>query len=94
MERTHINTRRDDSGDPTSTPESSEGGFVVLTSGLHRITAAAGSTVAELRARHGVALDLDQRESLALMGGNPVAENTVLTAGSQLVFSPRAGEKG
>ncbi len=53
----------------------------------------AGRTVAQVRARFGAHFDIDPRAE-AVVGGQPVAEDTVLRAGQLLSFSRPAGEKG
>src|SRR5262249_2855485 len=50
-------------------------------------------TVGEIRARYRDRFDIDP-QSLAILDGNEVRDDTVVRAGQMLMFVRRAGEKG
>lgn len=52
-----------------------------------------GNSVAELRRRNQARLDLDP-QSIAVVDGHEVSEDTVIHAGQLVMFTHRAGEKG
>ena len=96
MERNSSSTRTcslGGGGDPLS-PQDDAGGLVTISHIPHEErVAAAGMTVAQVRARYRDRFDIDPR-SQAFIDGAAVSDDTVLRTGQNLMFMRHSGEKG
>jgi len=73
---------------------SRDGGPVTVSHGPYREDLPVdGRSVGEIRARFADRFDIDP-ESLAIVDGRQVGDDTVVRAGQKLMFARRAGEKG
>ncbi len=81
-------------GDPMAPVSGPDGGLVEVSYGPYsEALPVGGMTVGEIRRRYRDRFDI-QPDSRAVLGGADASDETVVTAGQQLSFSRRAGEKG
>ena len=96
MERNRISSRTSSlgGGGDFLSPQDDAGGFVTISHVPHEErVAAAGMTVAQVRARYRDRFDIDPR-SQAFIDGGAVSDDTALRAGQNLMFMRHSGEKG